>query len=156
MLAGLCFGLFACAENKEKKDPDADTDNSVSIEEAKEASRQLLYAYADSLNTVADSLEHVYNRVISEAARIGQDSIFMVEAKYRATAQSLNSEIARLNQNITELRSSNKVDDADFQEVVSELDMSGISSALEKLGLMDINLQDGSLGDTTQQSEQAQ
>lgn len=133
-LSLLMLSFIAC------KDQSTETENKseeTPVETAK--GTDLLSAYADTLTQVADSLENVYNSAISEAARM-PDSVRYVEMKYKMVAGQLDRKLVELNESIHQLLLDKKVTEDEYQELTMDIDLSGVSAALDKLKLMGLNL----------------
>ncbi|TNE79383.1 MAG: hypothetical protein EP332_11090 [Bacteroidetes bacterium] len=133
-LSLLMLSFIAC------KDQTPETDNKqVETQEESVKGTDLLSAYADTLTQVADSLENVYNSAISEAARM-PDSVRVIEVKYKMLAGDLDKRLVDLNESIHKLLLDRKVTEEEYQQITMDIDLTGVSAALDKLKLMGLNL----------------
>lgn len=136
----LALFMAACSSSpKEEEKEQAQTESD------EVSGTEMMNAYVDTLTQIADSLEMVYNHAISEYT-MSPDSISWIEAKYKMTAQTLETKLVDLNNSIHQLLLDKKLTEEEYQNISLDIDMDGVSKAMEKLKLLGIDLSNKVMG----------
>ena len=112
--------LFAACGDKTQKEEEQPAENAAPM-----TSEEFLNAYADSLNTVGDSIINMYKRLIDGAAS-NLDSAKEAGKALIPDLQALQARMNHLNEEVSTLVEKKWLSEEHYQQLFNEVDLSGI------------------------------
>lgn len=100
-------------------------------------SEAFMNAYVDSINVLADSLQRVYNSVLT-IAQLNRDSAKMMMAAVSPNIEEIKAELNRLTMDVGSLMEKKWISEEDYQNMFHDIRLGaaeGSEQTLEALGL---------------------
>ena len=137
----LCSLMTACRDAEKKDDAKTEKETAPKEEFPDMDGGELLNVYADSLSIVADSLDELYNHLISEAAQ-KRNQLDSIKASNKEKAVYLENRMNELTLKMDALRESGRVSEEEYEEIFLSIDLQSFSKNAEELRLLGIDYKD--------------
>lgn len=144
LVLGLLLAATACKDSSKPAEEVEKTEDKPAM-----TSEEYINAYIDTINVVSDSLSSAFSRILEDAGRNLDSTKMAMEARIPAI-QQMNGRLNQLNHDVNDLMEKKWISQEDYQMMMQEIDMNGLSKRIESLRAVGIDMTDH-LKDTVHQ-----